>query len=165
MKLFDIFDKNGKIGEIYETDADSGSSSFVKAFFWFIVIVGVICIWPIIFKLIFSGQLSSSQERMGVFLYLVIYFLTATIIVFAERKREHSSFLFTFVKIMILKTLVVGFIYWLLATLIEGYQFGFLFISLFLTFLLSVATSLICTLIVYKKKKDKWNRRLDYEKD
>ncbi len=149
MKLFNIFDEMGnKIGEIHETENPlDGAGCVLTVIISFIVGMGIIWGWPLFFKQLFYGAKDSEAELYWQILYLCIIIAVLLTRIIVDCRKELFSFGESWGNNLLSVTLIAGIGYSIIASIIEGFSFGLMLGSVFLSFLLSVSSGFVATLL------------------
>lgn len=146
MKLFDVFDRNKKVAEIYEAETDSGIGMPLKLIGIFVLLVSIACIIPIFISVFFAKN-TTDIEKIGMGIYASM-FLLVSIIMVAHGIKKQKKFFQNWCNMILIKNFAITPLYYIILLVVDGYQFGYLIMLSFLTFIISINTSLICSLVV-----------------
>lgn len=87
MKLFDVFDRNEKVAEIYEAETDCGIGLPLKLIVIFVLLVSIACIIPI-FISVFFAKSTSDIEKIGMGIYASMFLLSIIMVTHGIKKQK-----------------------------------------------------------------------------
>lgn len=146
MKLFDVFDKNKKVAEIYEAETDCGIGTPLKFIGIFILLGSIVFVIPI-FISVFFAKSTTDIEKIGMGIYASMFLIVSVVMIICGIKKK-KKFSGNLGNMILIKNFAITPLYYIILLAVDGYQFGCLIMLSFLTFIISINTSLICSLIV-----------------